>query len=75
MLQKSVELKFDLNAKDDMGVTAFHMACVYDNTKIAKMLVQKSVEFKIDLNARCKHGLTAFQYACLNDERLGCPQL
>ena len=47
LLQKSVELNIELNAKDQYGMIGFHWACMYGNSKIAMMLMQKSGELNI----------------------------
>ena len=64
LIQKSVELSIDLNAKDSLNDTAFHLACMDANSKIAEILIQKSDEFDIELNAKDADGLTAFHSAC-----------
>ena len=53
-LQKSDEFNIDLNTKDIVGKTAFHLACNNGHSKIAEMLMQKSVKFNIDLNTKDK---------------------
>ena len=52
LIEKSDELKIDLNAGDRNGWTAFHWICYNDHSKILEILVQKSVEFNIDLNTK-----------------------
>ena len=66
LIQKSGELKIDLNAKNFEGNSALHMACSYGHTELVHMLLQKSVEFNIDLNAKNRFGTSAFHSACTN---------
>ena len=73
MVQKSKEYKIDLNAKnqnsafddEQMGQTAFHLACEYGNLDVVKLLIQKSTEFNIKLNTKDDFGRTAFHWACI----------
>ena len=51
LMQKSKEMDFDLNATNEYGKTAFHLACM-NRFQIAKIIVENSNVFKIDLNAR-----------------------
>ena len=49
-MQKSTELKIDLNAKESVdGKTAFQLACEDGHTNVVKMIIQKSDEVDIDL--------------------------
>ena len=57
---ESLEFKIDLNAKNEDGATAFHLACMYGGSKIAERLIQKSIDFNINLNAKDNGGLTPF---------------
>ena len=55
IIQKSVELSIDLNAKDANGWTAFLLAIYYHgdrNIVVVKTIMQKSVELSIELNTR-----------------------
>ena len=61
-VQKSVEFKINLNAKNENGDTGFHFACYNDDSKIVEMLVQKSAEFNIDLNTINEDGKAGFYY-------------
>ena len=64
-MEKYAELKVELNARDDYGLTAFHWACKKGHFKIAKILIEKSGDILIDLNAKSNNRLrnTAFQLA------------
>ena len=71
IMKNSAEFNIDLNAKDNLGMTAFHELFLlylpnYRNghAEIAEMLIRNSVEFNIDLNAKNSYGYTAFHYAC-----------
>ena len=64
LMQKSAEFGINLNAKDNIsGRTAFHLACAFGKTEIARMIVQKSTELNIELNNKNRYGWTAFQLA------------
>ena len=67
-MEKYAELKVELNARDDYGLTAFHWACKKGHFKIAKILIEKSGDILIDLNAKSnnRHRQTAFQLAKWN---------
>ena len=64
LIQKSVELKIDLNSTTITGKTAFHLACQYGQLKIVKMLMFNSAKHLIDLNQKDEYGWTAFHWAC-----------
>ena len=49
---KSSDYNIDINAKNYVGIAAFHMACFDGHSKTAETLVQKSVDFSIGLNCR-----------------------
>ena len=65
LIQKSVEFKIDLNAKDFGGFTAFENACLSGHTKIVEMLLEKSDEFNIVFKPNNNFKQTAFHLACL----------
>ena len=67
LLQKSTELKIDLNAKGYDRKTGFDWACNNGNLKLVEMIIQKSAVAKIDLNNRDNDGKTAFHHACANN--------
>ena len=61
LIQSSVRFKIDLNTKGGLfDQTAFHMACMKNQTKTAELLIQKSSSFNIDLNSVDSNGRTAF---------------
>ena len=49
-MQKSFELKIDMNSKDTFGQTAFCNACIVSNFKIAEIIIHKFVEYHINLS-------------------------
>ena len=66
LINRSSDLKIDLNAKDNiMGRTGFHYACVFNYPNIVQKLIQKSTMFNIDLNAKGnENDETALHIAC-----------
>ena len=54
ILEKSDELKIELNTQDNYGSTAFHTACWNGNSEIAEMIMKYSPQLKIDLNSKDK---------------------
>ena len=63
-LEKYIELKKELNARNTIGYTAFHLACLHADSKLTDMMMKKCNELKIDLNAQDKNGQTGFHIAC-----------
>ena len=55
-----------MNAKDNIGRTAWHRACQNGKTITAQLIIQSSKDFGIDLNAKDDNGWTALHAACLN---------
>ena len=43
-IRNSAEFIIDINAKNNFGKTAFHLAHEYGHSKIVEMLIQRSVE-------------------------------
>ena len=64
IIQSSKDFGIDLNAKDDCGKTAWHIACLNGRTETALLIIQSSKDFGIDLNARDDCGNTALHFAC-----------
>ena len=50
IMEKSVELNIDLNAKHKYGRTAFQFALEKKHLDIVEMFMQKSAEFNINVN-------------------------
>ena len=65
-LKSSKDFGIDLNAKNNIGSTAWHLACRNGQTETAQLLIQSSKEFGIDLNAKDNNGSTALHLACIN---------
>ena len=70
LLQKSADLKIDLNAKDEYGYTAFHRVCSFENTNIVKMVIEKAEYSRLDLKIKSPTGKTAFQLAELFERHI-----
>ena len=64
LMNKSKELKIDLNQSDILGHTALHLACEKGHSDIAKMIMKNSSKLKIDLNTKQSWGGTAFHLVC-----------
>merc|ERR1711860_61994 len=60
----SKDFGIDLNAKDNFGRKAWHLACFKGQTETAQLLIQSSKEFGIDLNAKDDNEWTALHKAC-----------
>ena len=71
MWENSVTLSIDLNAKEETGQTAFHLACGWDHFYLVKVIMENSDTVSIDLNAKDNRGHTAFNLACILD----CPSI
>ena len=52
LIQKSAEFNIDLNAKDEDGMTAFHLACTRGRKNIVEMIIDNAESFKIDLTKK-----------------------
>ena len=64
LMNKSKELKIDLNQSNICGKTALHLACEKGHSDIAKMIMKNSSKLKIDLNTKNIWGGTAFHIVC-----------
>ena len=62
-MKNSVELDIDLNAKDDFGMSAFHLSCWFGKTRTVQMLLSNTKCFNIDVESRTKLGKTGFELA------------
>ena len=49
ILQNATKLNIDLNAKNNDGQTAFHLACILGKKENVKVLTDNAETFKIDL--------------------------
>ena len=63
-MKNSAEFNIELNAKNNSGNTAFHLACLQGNVKIVDMLMKNSAEFNIELNAKDDDSCTAHEKLC-----------
>ena len=63
LLQKSAEKNIDLNARGDLGQTAFHCACEFGHRNIVEMMVDNAEAFQIDLTTKDYGGRTGFRNA------------
>ena len=66
LMEFILRTSFDMNAKDNIGMTAWHLACINDQTETAQLIIQSSKDFGIDLNAKDNRGRTAWHAACIN---------
>jgi len=66
LMEFMLRTSFDMNAKDDFGSTALHLACIYGQTETAQLIIKSSKEFGIDLNAKDDFGKTALHEACID---------
>ena len=57
---------FDMNARDTLGNTLLHQACLHCQTEIVQMIISSSKGKGIDLNARTKFAMTALHLVCRN---------
>ena len=53
----------EVNARTNLGNTAFMLACQNGHKEVVKLLLD-NLDRNIDLNARTNHGTTAFIWAC-----------
>ena len=56
-------MKIDLNAKNNVGQSAFHMASRWGCINVVKMIMEGSTILNIDLNTKNNAGRTAFHMA------------
>ena len=59
-----LETSYDMNARNNIGWTALHLACEYGRTEIVQLIIQSSKDFGIDLNAKDIYRSTAWHEAC-----------
>jgi len=64
LMEFILRTSFDMNAKGDIGMTAWHEVCKFGKTETAQLLIQSAKEFGIDLNAKSNSGRTALHFAC-----------
>ena len=69
LIEKSIELKIDLNAKNIFGDTAFHRACYNDKTEVVKKMLAFGQAHPdiLDLTIKDNYGKTGFHHACLRE--------
>jgi len=63
LIQNSAIFDIDLNVKDIIGWTAFHLACVSGKTSIVEVLMDNSEHFENDLASKDNQGRTGFMLA------------
>ena len=63
LIKNSAIFNIDLNVKDIIGWTAFHLACVSGKTSIVEVLMDNSEHFEIDLTSKDNQGRTGFMIA------------
>lgn len=64
IIEKSAELKIDLNARDDdLSETAFHRACYHGKSDMIEMIIENAESYGIDLTAQNMYGRNGFHIA------------
>ena len=59
------KLGIDLNAQDNGGRSAFHLACGEGHSEVADLILQNASELSIELNSKDNAGWTPFHFVCL----------
>ena len=67
-IQKSVELDFDLTTKDNVGWTAFHVACYQGMKPIVEMMIKTEGLFQLNISAKTNEGNTGLQLAEIKEK-------
>ena len=62
-MKNSIEFDLDLNAKDNFGMTAFHLACWWGKARTVETLLLNSKQFNIDVESTTKLGKNGLQLA------------
>ena len=62
-MQNSNNYNINLNAKGQLGSTAFHDACLLGNKATVEVMINNAQSSTIDLQARDDHGKSGFQIA------------
>jgi len=68
LMEFILRTSFDMNATNNYGMTAWHLACINGKTETAQLLIKSSKEFDIDLNAKNNFGGTAWHLACYHGQ-------
>ena len=68
LMEFILRTSYDMNTKDELGSTVWHLACINGQTETAQLIIQNSKEFGIDLNAKDNDGSTALHWACSNGQ-------
>ena len=64
IIEKSAELKIDLNAKDDYcSETAFLRACYHGKIDMIEMIIENAESYGIDITAQNSYRQNGFQIA------------
>ena len=62
-MQNASKLEIDLNMKNNLGETAFHIACNFGKVKIVDMMIEWSESLELDLKAKNNNNQTGYQLA------------
>jgi ankyrin len=65
IIMKNHIYDLNINARDNLGQTPFHNACLFRNYKVAKWMMDSATQLKIDFNTQNYYGNTALHLACL----------
>ena len=68
-VDNSATFGIDLNAKNHVGQTAFHLACRFGHFDVAKMLIEDSTALSINLNATDNAGVTAYNLGLISGSK------
>ena len=68
-MQNSNNYNINLNAKGQLGSTAFHDACLLGNKATVEVMINNAQSSTIDLQARDDHGKSGFQIAKARKKR------
>ena len=71
LLQKSEQLRVDVNAVDDIGCTALMHACESNDPQVIRPFLECVRSKGINVNARDEFGRTAFISACMHSMTYG----
>ena len=64
MFEKIIESEVNKNPVNEIGRTAFHVACKYGQTSIVEKMIDNAERLNLDLTVKDNDGRTAFHDAC-----------
>ena len=66
-MTESANLNIDLNARNEYGHTAFHLACIFGRKDIVEIMIEHAESSKLNFKIKCDSGKTAIQIAESNE--------